>query len=83
MYVVTLVRDGPYRLYFYSEEGDEQPHIHIDRDTVSAKFTLNPVALTANHGFAIAEIDQVESLVERHAALLLEAWHERFGCTSC
>ncbi|MEG3935447.1 MULTISPECIES: DUF4160 domain-containing protein [unclassified Microcoleus] len=32
-----------YRLYFYSHEPNEPPHVHIDRDKSSVKFWLEPV----------------------------------------
>ena len=75
----TLVRDGPYRFYFYSHEPNEPPHIHVDRDADSAKFWLTPVALAANYGFRPVELRRIETLVERYATMLLEAWDERFG----
>ncbi|MEX1330522.1 MAG: DUF4160 domain-containing protein [Desulfobacterales bacterium] len=31
----TVLRTGPYRLYFYSHEPNESPHVHIDRDNDS------------------------------------------------
>ena len=36
----TVLKSGPYRLYFYSHDGGEPPHIHVDRERVSAKFWL-------------------------------------------
>jgi len=39
---------GPYRIYFYSHEPNEPPHVHVDRDDQSAKFWLDPVALAGN-----------------------------------
>ena len=33
----TVLRIGPYRFYFYSHEPNEPPHIHVDRDDLSAK----------------------------------------------
>jgi hypothetical protein len=47
----TVLRSGPYRFYFYSHEPNEAPHIHVDRDDLSAKFWLDPVQLVANFGF--------------------------------
>ncbi|MBM5817670.1 MAG: DUF4160 domain-containing protein, partial [Cyanobacteria bacterium K_Offshore_surface_m2_239] len=26
----TILRSGPYRIYFYSHEPNEPPHVHID-----------------------------------------------------
>ena len=48
----TVLRSGPYRVYFYSHEPDEPPHVHVDRDDQSAKFWLAPVALARNFGFS-------------------------------
>ena len=41
----TILRIGAYRFYFYSHELNEPSHLHIDRDNLSAKFCLEPVAL--------------------------------------
>jgi len=52
----TVVRSGPYRFYFYSHEPNEPPHIHVDRDDLSAKFWLSPVQLAGNFGFRAHEL---------------------------
>jgi hypothetical protein len=44
----TVLRSGPYRVYFYSHEANEPAHVHVDRDDVSCKFWLSPVALASN-----------------------------------
>jgi hypothetical protein len=59
-------------MYFYSHETNEPPHVHIDRDDSSAKFWLDPIALAANLGFALAELRRVQQLVVENPALLLE-----------
>ncbi|KAB2961114.1 MAG: DUF4160 domain-containing protein [Candidatus Methylomirabilis oxygeniifera] len=38
----TILRSGPYRFYFYSNERAEPPHIHVQRERFFAKFWLNP-----------------------------------------
>ncbi len=75
----TVLRSGLYRFTFWSHEPDEPPHIHVDRDNLSAKFWLQPVALARNVGFRPPELRRVQSLVEEHQTELLEAWHEHFG----
>ena len=47
----TVLRSGPYRVYFYSHDLIEPPHVHVDRDDLTAKFWLNPVSLAYNLGF--------------------------------
>ena len=75
----AVMRSGPYRLYFYSHESDEPPHIHVDRDELSAKFWLEPVSLAYNLGFAAHELRRIETIVGAHRTALLEAWHGYFG----
>jgi len=75
----TVLRSGPYRFYFYSHEPNEPPHIHIDRDDLSAKFWLNPVQLAANFGFRAHELREIQSSVLDFRTQLPEAWNEFFG----
>ena len=28
----TILRSGPYRIYFYSHEPNEPPHVHVDHE---------------------------------------------------
>ncbi|MGB2644844.1 MAG: DUF4160 domain-containing protein [Candidatus Acidiferrum sp.] len=78
----TALRVGPYRFYFYSHEPNEPPHVHVDRDKLSAKFWLIPVALAQNFGFSANELGRVESIVTAHRDEILEAWNGHFGIES-
>ena len=72
------MRIGPYRFHFYSCEGTEPPHIHVERDENEAKYWLQPVGLAANYGFKQTELARIQSLVEEHCQKLIEAyskWH--------
>jgi Domain of unknown function (DUF4160) len=75
----TVFQSGPYRFYSYSHEPSEPPHIHIDRDDLSAKFWLDPVQLARNFGFRANELRLILSLVIQHSEKLLEARNEFFG----
>lgn len=75
----TVLRIGPYRIYFYSHDGPEPPHVHVDRDNLSAKFWLDHVKLAHNFGFNANELRRVQSLVKEHQTELLEAWYGYFG----
>lgn len=55
----TVLRDGPYRVYFYSHEPDEPPHVHVDRDNLSAKVWLKPVELARTLGFSSHELRRI------------------------
>ena len=75
----TVLRSGPYRFYFYSHEPNEPPHVHVDRDDLSAKFWLDPVGVARNFGFPARELNVIESFIEQHRLDLLEAWNGYFG----
>ena len=75
----TVLRSGPYRLYFYSHEPNEPPHVHVDRERDSAKFWLHDGALARNVGFSARELGVIQKLVLEHRTRLLEAWHGFFG----
>ena len=75
----TILRIGAYRFYFYSHEPNEPPHIHIDRDNLSAKFWLQSVSLAQNIGFPAKELKKLQSMVIENQTQLLEAWHGYFS----
>jgi hypothetical protein len=72
----TVLRSGPYRLFFYSGDRDEPRHVHVERDANLAKFWLDPVRLAESGGFVRAEIRRVEALVRENANQLRRAWDE-------
>ena len=75
----TVLRTGPYRIYFYSHEPNEPSHVHIDRDDESCKFWLDPVALARNLGFSSKELRDLEKIIIENQQELLEAWNEHIG----
>jgi len=72
----TVLRRGPFRFFFFSNEGQEPPHIHVKAAENEAKFWLDPIELTANYGFNGKELTRIRRLVEEHQITFLEAWHE-------
>jgi hypothetical protein len=75
----TVLREGRYRFAFFSNEGQEPPHIHVKAGDDQAKFWLEPIALASNYGFKAHELNEIERLVREHQLELLEAWHEHLG----
>lgn len=74
----TVLRVGRFRFFFYSNEGEEPPHIHVQAGGDEAKLWLLPVEVAVNYGFVGRELKQLERLVEEHADELMEAWNEYF-----
>jgi Domain of unknown function (DUF4160) len=74
----TVLRHGPLRVYFFSHEPNEPPHVHVDHHDRSAKFWLDPLCLARNYGYTPRELLRVERLIRENRELLLEAWHGFF-----
>ncbi len=70
---------GPYRFFFYSADGGEPPHIHIERDNQIAKFWLSPIRLAQSGGFRRSDLRAIERLVVEHQEELIESWNEFFN----
>jgi hypothetical protein len=75
----TVLRVGRYRFFFYSNEDNEPPHIHVRAERDQAKFWLDPISLASNYGFRAHELNEIETIVQEHQKHLLEAWNERPG----
>ena len=75
----TILRIGPFRFFFYSNEQGEPAHIHVQRDRMLAKFWLDPVSLAGSTRFSAGDLRKVEGLVVENRDLLMERWNEYFS----
>lgn len=74
----TVLRIGAYRFFFYAGDGNEPPHIHVERDNCAAKYWLDPVRLAHSNGFRRVEISRLQRLVNEHREELIDSWNEYF-----
>ena len=77
--IPTVLRDGPYRVFFFSADRGEPPHVHVTREAKEANFWLSPVRLQDSGGFSTSEINRLTKLVEEHQQYLLREWHAFFN----
>ena len=75
----TILRIGGYRFFFFSNEGTEPLHVHVESAECYAKFWLQPVALADSVGYNGKELTRLRKMVGEHSALFMERWHEYFG----
>ena len=75
----TVLRIGKYRFHFYSNEGDEPPHIHTRSPTGECKFWLDPVRLASNNGIVAHELRIIERHVFKNREMLMEKYDELHG----
>lgn len=75
----TVLKTGPHRFYFFSKEGHEPPHIHVETAENAAKFWLSPVSLAWAVGYNAREIRRIREIVEHRVDFFLEKWHEHLN----
>ena len=52
----TVLRWGPYRAFFYSNEGDEPAHVHVRAGDSEVKVWLHDLTVALNAGFPPHEL---------------------------
>ena len=73
-----LVIEG-FRFYFFSDERQEPPHVHVRKGDSVAKLWLRPVDLVFARGFTRAEIRRIRELTFEHQGFFIKRWHEYFS----
>ena len=64
----TLLRVDGFRFFFYSSEGQEPPHVHVEEGDGEAKLWLQPVQLVYSYRLTPAELRRVSELTLQHQA---------------
>ena len=59
----TVLNIRGHRFFFYSLEGSEPPHIHVEHGDKVGKFWLNPVRLASSYGFKSHELSKLRLMV--------------------
>lgn len=72
----TVLRIGSFRFHFYSDEGNEPAHIHIESTDGECKFWLEPVKLATNKSVAPHTVREIEKLVFENKELLKRKFYE-------
>ncbi len=73
-----FIIDG-HRFFFFSNEGHEPVHVHVEKAEKYAKFWLSPVSVAYNHKFNSAELNRLVKLVEARKRELEDKWNDYFG----
>ncbi|MGB5811555.1 MAG: DUF4160 domain-containing protein [Polyangiales bacterium] len=75
----TVLRLDGYRLFFFSDEGSEPPHVHVERGGGVAKYWLKPFSMAYYRNMTFGELRSAGRLVEQHRDFLLKRWNDYFG----
>jgi len=62
----TILKWLGFRFFFYSNEGNEPPHIHIEKGEAVGKYWLNPVKKDYMRNFTPSEEKKVDRKVREN-----------------
>lgn len=75
----TVFRSGEYRFFFFSNEGNEPIHIHVESGSGYAKFWIDPEVLVESSGFRSHELSVLRRIIEDRSEEIRSKWNEHFG----
>ena len=75
----TVWRERGFRFFFWSDERNEPPHVHVESGDGYAKVWLAPVGLARSIGYDAREVRDLLAIVRTHRDDLEQAWHDHFG----
>ena len=73
----TILRIYGYRFFFYIND-HHPPHIHIEKNKCTAKFSLKNAELLKSKRFNANELNENRKLVLENIELFKTKWDERF-----
>jgi hypothetical protein len=76
--VPTLLKAEGFRFFFFSNEGSEPPHIHVEYGDGYAKFWLEPVQLASQVGMKPKDLRRAREIIQQQAERFKEQWHAYF-----
>ena len=75
----TVYRERGFRFFFWSNERNEPPHIHVESGDGYAKFWLSPVSVAESGGYDGGKLRQLLEIVRERRERMERAWYDHFG----
>ncbi|MBE3112654.1 MAG: DUF4160 domain-containing protein [Acidobacteria bacterium] len=75
----TILGEGPYRFFFFSNESTEPRHVHVESGAGYAKFWLDPVELALSIRYNGRELNIIRRMVLENVDFIKEKWDAYFG----
>lgn len=73
----SRIIDG-YRFYFYSNERNEPPHMHVWKGGSETKIWLGTLEFAYNFGFTDAELTRIRRITRTYLNDLFDLWDAHF-----
>ena len=75
----TVFRKDGFRFFFFSNEGNEPAHVHVESGDGYAKFWLLPfVKLAESARYNDKILNKLGKLIEEDKEILIRSWNEFF-----
>jgi hypothetical protein len=75
----TVLEIEGFRIFFYSADRNEPPHVHVRKAGQEAKFWLNPIRSERLGRFKQSDLRRIIEILEENGAYILERWNEQFN----
>jgi hypothetical protein len=76
----TIFRKLGFRFFFYSNEGNEPAHVHVEKGEGNGKYWLEPTMRESYmRSFSKKEEKQVKQIVKEEQNYFKQKWYEYFG----
>jgi hypothetical protein len=72
----TIHSEAGFRFHFYSNEGDEPPHIHVSGRGGEMKIWIPSLMVEFTYNLSPRDQRQVLEIVKNNVTLFLENWNE-------
>jgi hypothetical protein len=73
----VLLVDG-FRFYFFSDEGDEPPQVHVRKGDGIGKVWLRSLSFAYAEGLNASEVRRIRELAFANRVTFLARWNEHF-----
>lgn len=75
----TILRKLGFRFFFYSDEGNEPPHVHVEKAEGRGKYWVDPVKKEYMKGFSPKDEKKAGNIVREEQGYFKKKWYEYFS----
>jgi len=75
----TILRKQGFRFFFYSNEGNEPPHIHVEKADGWGKYWIDPVEKAYMNNFNKQDEKKADQIIQEEQEYFKKKWYEYFS----